>query len=536
VIIKAYTSRYQQNLRPPIKTHRPLKEPKHPRSNADIKADCAFAPGEFTRPGLVADKDKGVLAMFETFENESYGFWDEAEEKAHMAYEMYETGRLNLALDQLGEAIEINPTNSAWYFDKGLTLDTLERFEEAMEAFEQALLLKGDDPEILNCLAVDYTRIGQYDLAISTFEYIQQLDPTFEPCYCNRIITYAEMDQHDKAEHMFYLAQQINPDCAICFYNIGNSLFSRGQFERAIWCWHKTSELEPAHPQINYRLAQAYWAAGDRGLAKEYFLAEIRTCPGDVGVILDFGMFLLQRGDIDAAKEKFNRILELDPDFAAARFYLAEIALHRHDKIEARRLYNEALKRKSSLAGARYRLAQLAVAEGNPDLACQHLREELDLDPEDPEVLLSMGSMFLQLDQLDHASNCLLKVVDHDRTNAEAFNRLGIALAKRGEYEGALQFLTHAVKLAGHDADLLADIAFIYYKTGRLTAAAEAIATACTLSGQDPDIVRLARRIKFTSATRDFTFNFRSNRLIQNLQLFFARLKCRLMYLLNRRK
>ena len=141
--------------------------------------------------------------MFETFESEGYGGWDEAEEKAHAAYEMYENGQLNLALTQLGEAIEINPTNSSWYFDKGLTLDTLERYDEAIEAFEQALKLKGDDPEILNCLAVDYTRIGQYDLAISTFEYIQQLDPTFEPGYCNRIITYAEMDQHDKPELMF---------------------------------------------------------------------------------------------------------------------------------------------------------------------------------------------------------------------------------------------------------------------------------------------------------------------------------------------
>jgi Flp pilus assembly protein TadD len=474
--------------------------------------------------------------MFETFDTGNYGGWDEAEEKAFMAYEMYENGQMNLALDQLAEALDIDPTNSAWYFNKGLTLDTLERFEEAINAFEQALKLKGDDPEILNCLAVDYTRVGQYDRAISTFEYIQQLDPTFEPGYCNRIITYAEMDLHDKAEHMFYLAQQINPDCAICFYNIGNSLFSRGQYKRAIWCWQRTSQLEPTHPQINYRLAQAYWAHGDSRLAKTHFLTELRGNPGDITVILDFGMFLLALGDVDAAKEKFNRILELDPDFAVAAFYLGEIALSRHDEAKAICLFNEALKHNSRLAGPRYRLAQLALAAGDSDTARRHLRDECDLDPEDPEALLSMGSMFLQLEELDYASNCLLKVVDQDRTNAEAFGRLGISLAKRGEFDGALQFLSHAAKLTGSDADLAANIAYLYFRTGRLTLAAEAIATACTLSGDDRDIVRLSRRIKLAIVTRNLGLNIRHNRLAQKLTLLFARVKCRVMYLVKSRK
>ena len=53
---------------------------------------------------------------------------------------------------------------------------------------------------------------------------IQELDPKFEPCYCNRIITYAEMGQHDTAEQMFYLAQQLTakcPNCSTCARPVG---------------------------------------------------------------------------------------------------------------------------------------------------------------------------------------------------------------------------------------------------------------------------------------------------------------------------
>ncbi|KPL22392.1 MAG: hypothetical protein AMJ75_08115, partial [Phycisphaerae bacterium SM1_79] len=191
------------------------------------------------------------------FEDMEFGSYDKAEQKAHKAFELYEDGKMTQALDELQTAIELNPANDSWHFNMALTLDSMSRFEDAIKEYETALELNPNDLEILNSLAVDYTRTGQYDLAIDTFEHIQELDPEFEPGYCNRIITYTEMGLHDLAEQMFYLAQQIKPDCALCYYNIGNSLFARGEYKRAIRCWLRTAELEPTHPQINYRIAQA---------------------------------------------------------------------------------------------------------------------------------------------------------------------------------------------------------------------------------------------------------------------------------------
>ena len=185
------------------------------------------------------------------------------ERKARKAFELYEEGKISQALSELDDAIELNPSSSALHFNKALALDSLGKFEDAITEYQEALQLNQADLEILNALAVDYTRIGLYDLAIETFEQIEQIDREFEPCYCNRIIAYTEMGRHDMAEQMFYMAQQINPDCALCYYNIGNSLFARNQYKKAIGCWLRTAELEPTHPQINYRIAQAYWSDGN---------------------------------------------------------------------------------------------------------------------------------------------------------------------------------------------------------------------------------------------------------------------------------
>ena len=99
---------------------------------------------------------------FDEMESES---WDQAEQKAMLAYELYENGSLSRALEELNGAIQMNPDNASWHFNKGLTLDAMECFDEAITAYEKAMELNPDDPEMLTSLAVDYTRTGRYDMA-----------------------------------------------------------------------------------------------------------------------------------------------------------------------------------------------------------------------------------------------------------------------------------------------------------------------------------------------------------------------------------
>ena len=385
---------------------------------------------------------------FESFEqDEEFNPWDRAEQKAVKAFELYETGRMNEALVAMNEALDINPANDRWHFNKALTLDAMEKFDEAIEEFRLALDLNPNDIETLNCLAVDYTRTGHYDLSLSVSEQIEKLEPDFEPCYCNRIITYTEMGEHEMAEQMFYLAQQINENCPLCFYNIGNSFFIRASFRKAVWCWEKTALLEPNHPQINYRIAQGYWNLGSRNLAWRHFIEELKNNPGDKDVIFDFGLFLLHNGDTASAAEKFNRILETSPDYAAAVFYLGEIELNRNNSKMAEKYYRRAMQLDSRLPGPRFRLGRPALQQGRKEEAFGLLASELELDIQQSEVLLSIGLMMTELGRLDYATHCFLKVSELEPSNGVNYLYLAKALALRGELDESEQFLDYALEL-----------------------------------------------------------------------------------------
>ena len=417
--------------------------------------------------------------------------WSTAEGKVIKAGQLYENGQMEQALGQLNEAITINPSNYTWHFNKALTLDALGRFDEAIEEYELALESSDNDVEILNCMAINYTRSCQYDLAISTFENIQQIDPSFEPCYCYRIITYTEMGKHDCAEEMFYLVQQIKQDCPMCYYNIGNSFFVRADYKRAIWCWEKTASLEPDHPQINYRIAQGHWADGQMEKARIHFLAELKQNPGDLDAVFDFGIFLLHLNQLDSASEKFNRILEIDENFAPAIHYLGEISLSRGEIAKAEKLFEKALIRDDQITGPRYRLGQLFLERQKADKAFDFLLGELELGFSDTEVLLSIGTMMAEMGRLDYAVHCFLRVADLDSANAVNYLNLGIVLAQRGDYNDALQFLLHSLDLEPKNIKTLTNTSLVLMHMGRFAEAMEKIKIARSLSGRDWHIIRL---------------------------------------------
>lgn len=388
--------------------------------------------------------------------------WDTAEKNATRAFEFYEEGKMSQALEAIDNALETDPSNSRWHFNKALTLDAMSRFCEAIAEYQAALDIEPGDAEIMNCLAVDFTRSGGYDLAIDTFEEIEKNHPDFEPAYCNRIITYTEMGDYELAEQMFYHAQQINENCPLCFYNLGNSFFVQGTYDKAVWCWEKTALLEPAHPQIHYRIAQGCWAMGDNDNAFSEFIEELRNNPGDVEVIFDFGIFLLHTGKIDSAAEKFRRILEVEPDFAPAVHYMGEIELDAGNREKAEKLFERAASLDEQLCGPKFRLAQLALKKEQTKKAFELLAEELMLCPENAEVASAIGIMMYQLGQFDYAMHAFLKAGELGSSNAINYIFMAKILTARGEQKDARQFLEYAMDICPKNAKIARQVAMIY--------------------------------------------------------------------------
>ena len=95
---------------------------------------------------------------------------------------------------------------------------------------------------------------------------------------------------------------------------------TRSMFDKAIYCWQKTLDLDERHPDVRIRIADAYWKKGELEAARQHFLAGLRQDPGNTEALLDLGELLLEMGQVDEAGEKFRRAIELSPEDPSGYF------------------------------------------------------------------------------------------------------------------------------------------------------------------------------------------------------------------------
>ena len=103
--------------------------------------------------------------------------WIEAEGRAERAHNLYEKGRWAEAAAELRAAIEVNPYVASWHFNLALTLEAMEEYARAREAYLASLNLNADDVETLNGLGCNATDLGRYDEALSFFQKIERRQP-----------------------------------------------------------------------------------------------------------------------------------------------------------------------------------------------------------------------------------------------------------------------------------------------------------------------------------------------------------------------
>lgn len=421
--------------------------------------------------------------------------WSDAEARVERAHQLYEQGRWPEAAAELRAAIDINPYNASWHFNLGLTLEAMEDYDRACEAFRSALELDHDDPETLNCLGVNMTRRGHYAEALEQFEQIEQLDPTYEPSYCNRIITYAEMGLHDKAELMFYLARQVKEECPLCYYNIGNSLYAREQYDRAIECWRNTLRLDGEHVQARLRIAEAYWAKGDLESARKEYLDELTFGGEEADVLLDYGELLMEMEQWGEAESAFRRSLALAPDSAAAHYCLGELALHRDRPEQAIRAYRKAVKLSPNYPGAHAKLAGLLLPRGKIQEAARHILAELRRCGDDTAMLQELGQLLLEAHLVQHANTVLRRLVDLTPKDPYAQHNLAVSFFRMDQMAEGIRHCRKALKLKPEYPLALYNLALAHLKLGQLPRARRYAARALTLAPKDEHIRELSKRL-----------------------------------------
>ncbi len=131
------------------------------------------------------------------------------------------------------------------FFNRGDNLYDEKQYDQAIDAFTQAILLKPDYPDAYNERGMAYDEKGEYDLAIQDYTQSVKLNPKYAAAYYNRGISYANKGDYDQAVLDYTRALKLKPDDADVYSNRGSAYQNNKQYEQALQDYDHALQLDP---------------------------------------------------------------------------------------------------------------------------------------------------------------------------------------------------------------------------------------------------------------------------------------------------
>lgn len=426
--------------------------------------------------------------------------WQDAEQNVERAHELYELGRWDEAESALRRALQVNPYQAEWHFNLGLTLAAAGRSDAALDAFREAHEL-GDGLETQACLEIS-SLLLDLDRPEDARRYLDEAlerDPESIDAHIQLIDVHALASRHEEAELHFYMALQLDPSNASAYSTMAESLIDRRQLDRAMWCLQEASKLDLTLPRVFARMAHVCTLTGRFERARQLYLREIRSNPGDADSIVEFGRLLMDMHRSAEAGEKFRRALELVPDHLEAHLSLGELAESAGERSLARQHYAVVAKLDPQYGGVRRRLARVHADLGSDRdmrvaqvLARQDLadlrRPDRDADFGDVQELTEL---LLDLKLAEEAKCAGELLVQLRPSDAAGHHLLSVAIFATGRTRGGIEVARRAVRLRSDFVAPMHNLAVAYLRRGELLRARYWVRQGLAIDSEDKGLRRL---------------------------------------------
>jgi len=171
------------------------------------------------------------------------------------------------------------------------------RLEEAIDAYDQALKLQANLPEVWNNRGVVLTRLKRYQEAIASYEQAIQIRADYPDAWSNRGVALAKLKYYEAAVFSYDRAIQLKEDYLDAWNNRGQALMNLQQYDEAIASFNNAAKIRPDFYRTWYNKARCYALKDNRELAIENLRRALRI---DADVVKNF---MKKEKDFDKIRE-----------------------------------------------------------------------------------------------------------------------------------------------------------------------------------------------------------------------------------------
>jgi tetratricopeptide (TPR) repeat protein len=276
--------------------------------------------------------------------------------------------------------IEVTQNNYVAYNHVGLAYSSLDRYEESMEAYKQAIRIKPDYADAQNNLGFAYGKLGRYQESIEAYKQAVRIKPAYADAQNNLGNAYGKLGRFTEAIGAFSQAIRLKPNYAEAQNNLGVAYAGLGRYTEAIEASQQAVRIQPDLTDAYNNLGNAYCGLGRYPDAVESYKQAIRIKPDDSGAHYNLGNACCALGRWPEAIEAFRQAIKIQPDYVEAHTNLGIVYRRLGRFTEAIDAYKQAIKIKPDLAEAHNNLgyAYLAIGDKNSAMAEYNILKSLN--------------------------------------------------------------------------------------------------------------------------------------------------------------
>jgi len=264
---------------------------------------------------------------------QSSGVW------SGLANEYNQRGDFQIGLEMAQRAIQLNPADEWGWNNAGQALFGLGRYDEARRQFEQATRLAPDTALFWSNLGGVFRQQGQWPeaeqnllkaLALAPNEPLAQLNlgrlyldlerPDLAIIHLQAAIRLLPVDQVPQAQTLLDQANQ--PEA---WLRLANGQLQQGDTSAALETLNEAARRGAAEVEVSVGRCSIFIAQGNLSDAQAACQIASTQAPNDARPYNNLGVIAQQQGDVSAARQYFQRAIELQPDWDLPRQNLAKL-------------------------------------------------------------------------------------------------------------------------------------------------------------------------------------------------------------------
>jgi tetratricopeptide (TPR) repeat protein len=243
------------------------------------------------------------------------------------------------AVAELRQALALNPAFvPARFYLAHIYLD-LGRRERAREELEAALVQTPGNPQFLTLLGEVERQLNNPRRALEVLKQALQIDESSAQGHYYLGLALLDLEQPAEAIKELERVVKSGEKRADVYLSLGVAYLDSGRLDEGLEILSQATHLDASRPDTRVQLARAYRLKGMLDKAEAQLAIGMPQGPASVSspfvqqrqleydLYLEQGLLKLQQGQLKAAIDALQKVLEIDPDHGPANRYLAEVYL-----------------------------------------------------------------------------------------------------------------------------------------------------------------------------------------------------------------